>query len=359
MILAALAAAAALAAPPAHTDAAGALYVAGNRLAADTGATYEALELAPDGTSVLALESSDATRVVLVPLRGGDPQPVVGTADADAASISPDGKSVVFSTADGLFVVAVAGGTPKQLLVTPDGAADSLPEFSPDGRTIAFARDSVDENGDETVTLETMPAAGGKPVARATGLRGSLPDGGRISYSPDGKTIAYAGGADAPGIWTVGAAAGAPQQLTGDDDYWPVYSADGATIAFARDAASPGSDASSGDPADPVDEDVDELWTVPAAGGDATLQSEGDFETLAAKQIASAAPAAAKPVVVHVTRRAARYTVRWTGAAAGWKVTLVVGRKSIGAFVPGTAHSVTLTLLHATGKPVVRVVPTA
>jgi dipeptidyl aminopeptidase/acylaminoacyl peptidase len=364
MVLAALMSAAALASPLAYTNSAGELYVGNARLAAGTGATYQALEIAPDGKSVLAVESGETTRVVLVPVAGGDPRPIDGTEDADAASISPDGRTVVFTTPDGVYSVAVAGGTPKQLAATPNGATDSIPEISPDGKTIAFARDVVDDQGNEVATLEVMSMSGGKPADRAEGVQSALPLGGRISFSPDGKTIAYAGDGESPGIWTVGAATGDPKQLTSGLDSWPVFSADGTTITYSRDSASDDSDANAEEPADPVDDDLFELWTVPAAGGDPSLQHEGDWETLAAKQVAGAAsepsvPVAPKPVVVTVTKLGDRYTVRWTGTAAAWRVKLVVGRKSAGAVVKGSVHQATFTLKRAKGKPVARVTASA
>src|SRR5262249_6141206 len=121
----------------------------------------------PTGASVLAIESGQETRLVLVPLAGGEPKPVPGTADADSGSISPDGKTIAFTTLEGVFTVPLAGGAPTELVTTPDGATDSLAEFSPDGKTIAFGRDVVDRGGNESVTLELVPATGGKPIPRA------------------------------------------------------------------------------------------------------------------------------------------------------------------------------------------------
>jgi hypothetical protein len=92
---------------------------------------------------------------------------------------------------------------------------------------------------------------------------------------------------------------------------------------------------------------------VPAAGGTETFVHEGDYEMLAVKQAAASVPAAVP--VVTVTRKGLRYTVRWTGTAGAWKVTLVVGRKSVGAVFKGAVHSATFTLERATGEPVVRV----
>jgi dipeptidyl aminopeptidase/acylaminoacyl peptidase len=346
-MLAVLAATAALA----FTSGAGELYVGDHFVAGDDSVSYQALELAPGGASVLAIESGEVTRLVLVPSAGGEPKPVAGTTDADSGSISPDGETVVFTTLDGVYTVPVDGGMPQELVTTPDGATDSLAEFSPDGRRIAFARDSVDDDGNESVTLELVPATGGKPLPRSDGLLGSLPQGGRISFSRDGKLIAFAGDADNPGIFVEGVAAGEPQQLTSDLDAWPVFSEDGTTISFARDATSENADDNSDDPVELLDEDTYELWTVPTEGGAETFLHEGDYETLAVEQ-AAAQPS--EPVVVTVTRRGNRYTVRWTGTAAAWKVSLAVGRKTVSAAFKGSVHSAMFTL-RASGKPVARV----
>jgi dipeptidyl aminopeptidase/acylaminoacyl peptidase len=351
-MLAALAAVAALA----FTNGAGELYLGDQLLAGDDSVSYQALELTPNGASVLAIESGEETRLVLVPVAGGDPRPLPNTSDADSGSISPDGKTVAFTTLEGVYTTPVTGGAATELVTTPDGATDSLAEYAPDGKTIAFARDVVDDEGNESVALELVSASGGKPSAHADGLLGSLPQGGRISFSPDGKRIAYAGDADNPGIFVIPLSSGEAEQLTTGLDCWPVFSADGATISFSRDATSDNADDNSDDPVELLDEDVYELWTVPAAGGAETFVHEGDYETLAVKQFAAvSAPAAPVPVVVTVTRKGSRYTVRWTGTAAAWKVTLAVGRKSVGAAFKGSVHTATFTLKRATGKPVARV----
>ena len=54
-------------------------------------------------------------------------------------SISPDGKSVVFSYGGNLYIVDSQGGEAKQITSHP--AYDYAPVWSPDGKTIAFASD--------------------------------------------------------------------------------------------------------------------------------------------------------------------------------------------------------------------------
>jgi dipeptidyl aminopeptidase/acylaminoacyl peptidase len=318
-------------------------------VSSDDSSSYQALAIAPDGATVLVAVAGDEQQLELVPVGGGTPAAIAGTTDALSGSFSPDGKSVVFSTPDGLFTVGSQGGTPTALVAQPDGATDSLPQFSPDGKQVAFARDDGD-----TVTLELVSSAGGAVTPRATGLRGDLTQGGRISFSPDGSTLVYAGG---DGIFSVPVVSGAPAQLTSDLDFWPSFSADGATIEFVRDSSSPHA-------SNTTDDDFYELWSAARDGSGQTLAAEGDYETLALRQPAVAAapvppathpPAAPPPpgttqhVKVTVTKQGKRYVVRWTGTAASWLVTLKVGKTRFSATVPGAVHARAFAVKKAKG----------
>jgi len=355
--------------------------------------TMTALSISPDGSNVLALASADQYQLDLVPVTGGTPVPIDGTVGADSGSFSPDGTSVVFSIgvntsdtlAPGIYSVPVAGGTPTQLVASPDGATDSLPQLSPNGQQLAFVRDAVDENGNETVTLELMPVAGGDPTELADNLAPTLDQGERLSFSPDGTTIAYSDYTDL-GIWTIAVTGGPAVQLTSSADYWPVYSADGGTLIFSRDALSPDADDNAATPVDPQDDDVDELWTISADGsGAAAVVAEGDFESLAVAPYASkgsggsgggsggggsggggssgggssgggssgggSTPKAHSATSIHVAVHGTHYVVTWKGKAAAWKVVLKVGGKIASAKVKGSVHTHTFTLRGAKGAP--------
>ena len=344
---------------------------------ADGATSLQALAVSPDGKNVLALASGDPTGLVLVPVSGGSPKPIDGAQEADGGAFSPDGKSVVFTTSEGIFSLAAGGGTPKQLATTPDGAKDSLPQYSPDGKLIAFARDAVDGNGDEQVTLELMPAVGGAVVARAGGLIATLTQGGRISFSPDGTALLYAGDYPQSGIFSVPVAGGGETQLTSDSDYWPSYSADGATVLFVRDSSSDNSDFNQNDPVDPNDDDLYELWSMAAGGDGPAVIAEGDYETLAVTPPAAPASsggggssgggssggaggptgAPAAKVSVTVSKQGTHYVVRWTGKATSWVVTLRVGKTKARAIVAGALHSRTFTLKKAKGAFSAKVTP--
>jgi dipeptidyl aminopeptidase/acylaminoacyl peptidase len=332
---------------------------------ADGSTALQALAISPDGKNVLALASGTPSGLVLVPVAGGTPEPIVGAGQADAGAFAPDGKTVVFTTSVGVFSVAVGGGSPKSLAATPGGAGDSLPQYSPDGNLIAFARDTVDENGDEHVTLELMPATGGQVVDRADGLIATLVQGGRISFSPDGSTLLYAGNYPVSGIFSVPVAGGGETQLTADSDYWPSYSADGATMLFVRESTSDNSDFNRVDRFDPNDDDLYELWSMATDGSGQAVIAEGDYEALAvapplSAPASSGAGSTATPtanVSATVTKKGTRYTVRWTGKAASWIVTLKVGKTRATAIVRGSVHTHTFTLKRAKGPFSARVRP--
>jgi WD40-like Beta Propeller Repeat len=332
---------------------------------ADGATSLQALAVSPDGQNVLALASGDPTGLVLVPVAGGTPKPIAGAGDADAGAFSPDGKTVVFTTSEGIFSLATAGGSPKQLETTPTGASDSLPQYSPDGKLIEFARDTVDDNGDEQVTLELIPAGGGPVVDRAGGLIAKLTQGGRISFSPDGSTLLYAGDYPETGIFRVAVAGGGGTQLTTDVDLWPSFSADGSAVLFVRDSSSENSDLNRADPVDPTDDDLYELWSMAPDGSGQAVIAEGDYETLAVTPPAVPAPsgggsppaAPAPKVTVTVSKKGTRYVVRWTGKATSWLVTLKVGKTKARAIVSGNVHSRTFTLKKAKGAFSAKVSP--
>jgi Tol biopolymer transport system component len=128
------------------------------------------------------------TRLMAVAAGGGTPRVVasgvLAGGDFEATyDVSPDGRAVVFvgladDTMPALLRVARAGGGP-QVLQRFAELATFFPRWSPDGRTIAWA-------GADGVFV--IPARGGAARQLAT-----LSAGAEVQWSPDGRSLAVIG----------------------------------------------------------------------------------------------------------------------------------------------------------------------
>jgi Tol biopolymer transport system component len=144
------------------------------------------------------------------------------------AAAAPNTGAVVFSkasTVDGVAkggLFAVREGRLNQLT---EDAADSEPAFSPDGRTIAFAR-----GGD---IYSVRPDGSGQRQLTSGPELDSLP-----KVAPNGRYVVFErrpGVGGPASLNTVGATGGGLRQLTnGGDDHEAVFSADGKAIVFVR-----------------------------------------------------------------------------------------------------------------------------
>lgn len=126
------------------------------------------------------------------------------------ASVSPDGRTVVFETLGKLWVKPVAGGTARRLVGNDGEAFELWPSWSQDGRQIAFVGWTDAGLGQ----IRSVSASGG--AARdVTHLAGHY---AKPRFAPDGKTIVFertqggtltaARGSEDPGIYKVAASGG-------------------------------------------------------------------------------------------------------------------------------------------------------
>jgi tricorn protease len=95
-------------------------------------------------------------------------------------SLSPDGKTIVFTYKGDLWKVAAAGGSATPL--TLHEAHDYMPVWSRDGRSIAFASDRY---GNFDVFL--IPAEGGEPKRLTYHSNDESP----FDFTPDGKSVVF------------------------------------------------------------------------------------------------------------------------------------------------------------------------
>jgi len=167
---------------------------------------------------------------------------------------SPDGKSIAFvwngvnQDNSDIYVKLIGAGSPLRL--TNDPASEHNPAWSPDGRYIAFGR--WEEGG---YSYYIIPSLGGDE-RKIAGVKNA---GDGIDWSPDGKELAVAA-SDSSGltsIMLISVDTGEKQKLTSPDfngldgDNLPRFSSDGSQIAFIKYLSF----------------NVSELYLVPSAGG--------------------------------------------------------------------------------------------
>ncbi|WP_313243385.1 winged helix-turn-helix domain-containing protein [Stenotrophomonas sp.] len=171
-------------------------------------------------------------------------------------TLSPDGSQVAYEADMGVregstIKVQTAGNTPARALVeTPTGQSDRFPNWSPDGRDIAFARFGAEGSCEVLIASATGGAL--RHVTRCDGTELLSFD-----WTPDGRGLifgALSGAYAHRGIRVLDIASGRWTPLaydTGEDDfdYAPRYSPDGRWIAFVRNPQ------------------VGDLWRMPASGG--------------------------------------------------------------------------------------------
>ncbi len=180
-------------------------------------------------------------------------RPLTTIAGTLEPAFSPDGNSVAFTRdgAKGIFVTSI--GSDQFLQLTDD--EDCCPVWSPDGRSIAFSRfankqfsiyvvpadaGAEQKRNDEsalrlkatTATFSLTPTSIGE---RQLNTAGVVPQHGELDWSPDGKSIAFAG---PTGIYLLALDTSAVHRISAPppmaEDWGPAFSADGQKILFVR-----------------------------------------------------------------------------------------------------------------------------
>ena len=219
----------------------------------------------------------------------------------DDPQVSPDGARAVYvrkvadpetdSYRSHLWIVPLDGGAARQF--SAGNHQDSLPRWSPDGRSIAFLSDRAAAGGEpgakKPKQIYVISADGGEARAVTSGTFNPSD----LAWSPDGRTFVFAGKPEAPkseksdvkvitrvrykfdgeGFWdgrykhlfTVPAEGGDVRQLTaGDFDHVdPAWSPDGRWLACVANRS---------EEADFTN--VVDIWVVSTATGDARRLTE-------------------------------------------------------------------------------------
>lgn len=134
------------------------------------------------------------------------------------ATVSPDGKQVVFETLGKLWLKPMTGGVARRLVKGDEAEMELWPNWSRDGKSIVFVGWT-----DPGLGKVRTVAAGGGAARDVTTSGGHF---ARPAFSPDGRTIVFesgnggyltaARGSDNPGIYRVAVTGGTPVRVTKD-----------------------------------------------------------------------------------------------------------------------------------------------
>ena len=187
--------------------------------------------VSPDGGSIAFLRAIEGGWTIqAIPSKGGNPKQILGpdqNADRAALAWTPDSRHVIYrSGLGGLWEASLSGGRPQRLQVGSDSA--NFPAVSRHG-DLAFIESY------QQMALEQIAIAsdGGAPVERTIfeSTRSVLSP----QWSPDGKQIAfYSDRSGSTEIWKCNSDGSNAKQLTfgGSFTTHPRWSPDGKTIAF-------------------------------------------------------------------------------------------------------------------------------
>jgi len=183
--------------------------------------------------------------------RAGAPAPLISSTFLDhMPQFSPDGKKIAFASYRSgdaeIWVCDADGSNPFQL--TSFGGPDcARPRWSPDGREIAFFSTQAGQR-----EIYVIDLASGK--TRRLTINPADDNGPR--WSQDGKWIYFdSNRSGETRVWKMPAAGGEAVQVTSEEGNWPLESPDGRDVYFLRGEGSYRS-----------------LWKTPVDGGVKTIQ---------------------------------------------------------------------------------------
>ena len=195
----------------------------------------------PDDNQIAFLRRSEGSGgIFLVPPIGGVERKLAESPHLRAGlSWSPDGKFLAVSDRTSpqepfaIFLVSVESGEKRRLTSPPaQSLADHSPAFSPDGRTLAFVRQSAVVVAD----VYLVQVGGGEPwrlTFNDTWTRG-------LAWTPDGSEIVFSstpgGGFSNSSLWRISSFGGMPELLsgTGGNATFPAISRQGSRLIYSR-----------------------------------------------------------------------------------------------------------------------------
>jgi Tol biopolymer transport system component/DNA-binding winged helix-turn-helix (wHTH) protein len=177
---------------------------------------------------------------------------ISSTRDDSAPQFSPDGKRIAFTSdrsGSSEIWVCDSDGSNSVQLTSFGGPAVSTPRWSPNGGQIAF-----DSNAEGEFDIWVIDANGGKPQRMTT----HPANDGNPSWSQDGRWIYFdSARTGEQQVWKIPPIGGEAIQVTRDGGFAPLESPDGKSLYYLTRLSE------------------SNLWKIPVEGGQATKVLEG------------------------------------------------------------------------------------
>ncbi len=227
-------------------------------------ARVERLAWLPNGKELIySSDQSGVFSLWRVPATGGPSTLIGGATGAPVAlAVAPKGDRLAYQMVDSdLNIWKLAAGSDRPELFVGTTQSDDSPQFSPDGRRVAF---SSNRSGSSQIWTCTADGSDQKPLTAFVGHFVT----GSPRWSPDGKWIAFDSNyGDFTDVFIISADGGEPKKMTDgiSINSLPAWSADGKWIYFCSRRSG-----------------TRQLWKVPVDGG-APLQitRDGGWESWA------------------------------------------------------------------------------
>lgn len=151
-------------------------------------------------------------------------------------NFSPDGRTIAFARGGDIYSVRPDGSGQRHLTSGP--AFDALPKISPNGRSVVFERKTT-ETGPTSLYVVGAHGGGARPLTSGASDR-------EATFAPDGKAIVFVratirGGRARDDIYSIRPTGSGLARLTrtgGTDEFAPRFFAGG--IIFSRGESTPG-----------------------------------------------------------------------------------------------------------------------
>ncbi len=146
--------------------------------------SFEAAQPSADGKKIYAVGDQLRAELVRYDARSKQFLPYLGGASITDLSFSPDKQWIAYVTyPDGILWRSRADGSQKLQLTSTVPQSAFLPQWSPDGRQIAFSG----SNNNQTSSLYVIAADGGTPRSLPVAKNNAFGE----TWMPDGSTLAF------------------------------------------------------------------------------------------------------------------------------------------------------------------------